>query len=114
MVAQSRPLIVKLSDVALAKLDEIGDWNARAYDPDHAYRYLAFLKAETAKLSTFYFLGTPVPKRPNLSYITICKRRGGHGHLAVYELIGNVIYVLTYYHTAEDWQVKLKEEFKLR
>jgi plasmid stabilization system protein ParE len=112
MVAQSRTLVVKLSSEALAKLDEIGDWNARTYDPDHAYRYVAFLKAETAKLSTLYFVGKPVPTRPKLSYITIRKRRAGHGHIAVYELIGDLIYILTYYHTAENWQEKLNDQFK--
>jgi plasmid stabilization system protein ParE len=112
MAAQSRTLTVKLSTEALAKLDEIGDWNARAYDPDHAHRYVAFLKAQTARLSTLYFMGRPVPARPSLSYITIRKRRKGHGHIAVYELIGDIIYVLTYYHTAQDWQAKLMEEFK--
>jgi plasmid stabilization system protein ParE len=111
MAAKSRRLRISLSPVALAKLDEIGDWNARSYGPDHAHRYIAFLRTETAKLSTLYFAGNPVPTRPQLSYVTMRKRRRGHGHIAVYQVIGEVVYVLTYYHTAEDWQTKLKEEF---
>jgi plasmid stabilization system protein ParE len=110
MAAESRRLTVSLSPVALAKLDEIGDWNARTYGPDHAYRYVTFLRAETAKLATLYFAGKPVPSRSKLSYITIRKRRRGHGHIAVYQVIGEVVYVLTYYHTAQDWQTKLIEE----
>jgi plasmid stabilization system protein ParE len=112
MAAQSRRLTVELSTAALAKLDEIGDWNARNYNPDHAHRYVTFLKTETAKLATFYFAGKPVPTRPRFSYITIRKRRKGYGHIAVYQVISGVVYVLTYYHTAQDWQTKLKEEFR--
>jgi plasmid stabilization system protein ParE len=110
MAAQSRRMTVSLSPVALAKLDEIGDWNARTFSPDHAHRYVTFLKTETAKLSTLYFAGKPVPTRPKFSYITIRKRRGGHGHIAVYQSIGEGVYVLTYYHAAQDWQAKVKEE----
>ncbi len=101
---------VSLSRAALANLDEIGDWNARTYGPDHAHRYVALLRAETARLATLYFAGKPVPTRPKLSYITIRKHRRGHGHVAVYELIGEVVYVLHYYHTAQDWQTKLNRE----
>jgi plasmid stabilization system protein ParE len=112
MAAGSRRLTVSLSPIALAKLDEIGDWNARTYGPDHAHHYVAFLRAETAKLATFYFVGKPVPTRPKLSYVTIRRRRRGHGHIAVYQLIGDVVHVLTYYHSAQDWRTKLKEEFE--
>jgi plasmid stabilization system protein ParE len=112
MAGESRRLTVSLSSVALAKLDEIGDWNARAYGADHAHSYMAFLRAETAKLTALYFAGKPVPTRPKLSYITIRKRRRSHGHIAVYQVIDDVLYVLTFYHTAQDWQAKLREEFE--
>jgi plasmid stabilization system protein ParE len=103
-------MTVSLSPAAIASLDEIGDWNARTYGPDHAHSYVAFLRTETAKLATLYFAGKPVPTRPKRSYITIRKHRGGHGHVAVYELIGEVVYVLNYYHTAQNWQTRLTEE----
>jgi hypothetical protein len=70
---------------------------------------IAFLLDETNHLATAYFTGKPVPKLPRLSYIVIRRRRKGHGHLAVYELIGDVIEVLQFYHTAQDWQNKLRE-----
>jgi plasmid stabilization system protein ParE len=110
MVAKSRRLTVSLSPAALADLDEIGEWNARTYGPDRAHRYVAFLRAETAKLAFLYFAGKPVPTRPKLNFIIIRRHRRGHGHVAVYELIGEVVYVLHYYHTAQNWQTKLKEE----
>src|SRR5580658_1241023 len=107
MVAKSRRMTVSLSPAAIASLDEIGDWNARTYGTDHAHRYITFLRTETAKLAVLYFAGKPVRARPKLSYITIRKHRKSHGHVAVYELIGEVVYVLNYYHTAQDWQKKL-------
>jgi plasmid stabilization system protein ParE len=110
MVAESRRMRVSLSSAAIADLGEIWDWNAGTYGPDHAHRYIAFLRAETAKLATFYFAGKPVPTRPKLSYVTIRRHRKGHGHVGGYELIGDVVYVLHYYHSAQDWQNKLLEE----
>jgi plasmid stabilization system protein ParE len=110
MVAKTRRMRVSFSPAALASLDEIWDWNARTYGPAHAHRYITFLRAATAKLATLYFVGKPVPTRPKLSYITIRRHRRGHGHVAVYELIAEVVYVLRYYHTAQDWQTKMKNE----
>jgi plasmid stabilization system protein ParE len=110
MAAKPRGLTVSLSPAALDSLNLIWGWNAETYGDRHADRYIAFLRAETGKLSYLYFVGKPVPTRPNLSYITIRKRRGGHGHVAVYELIGAIVYVLDYYHTAQNWQARLREE----
>jgi len=101
---------VWLSPAALASLEEIWDWNARTYGPEQAHRYITFLRVETAKLATLYFAGKSVPSRPKRSCITIRRHRKGHGHVAVYELIGEIVYVLRYYHTAQDWQTKLREE----
>jgi len=109
MAARSLRLIVSLSPAALASLDEIRDWNARTYGVEHAHRYIEFLRSETAKLGDIYFAGKPVPTRPKLSYIIIRRRRGGHGHVAVYELIGGVAHILNYYHTAQDWQTALAQ-----
>jgi len=91
-------------------LDEIWEWNAGRYGTDHAHRYVGFLFSKLRELSTDYFLGKAVPTVPRLSYVIIRRRRKGHGHLAVYELIGESIHVLNVYHTAQDWQAKLAEE----
>jgi hypothetical protein len=69
-----------------------------------------FLRVAIAKLDNVYFAGKAVPTRPKLSYIIIRKRKGGYGHVAVYELIGDVVHVLNFYHTAQDWQNKLQNE----
>jgi plasmid stabilization system protein ParE len=110
MAAKSRGLTVSLSPSALASLNQIWDWNAQIHGADHANRYLTFLRTETAKLSHLHFAGKRVPTRHNLSYIIIQRRRGAHGHVAVYELIGKVVHILNYYHTAQDWQTKLREK----
>jgi plasmid stabilization system protein ParE len=110
MAGESGNLSVSLSPAALLALDEIWDWNARHYGVNHADQYIAFLLAETTKLATTYFKGKPVPSMPRLSYIVIRRRRNGHGHLAVYELIDDVIQVLHFYHSAQDWQTKLAKE----
>jgi len=80
--------MVSLSPAALTSLDQIWDWNVQTYSPDHADRYLAFLRAETAKLAHLYFVGKRIPTRPEFNYIIIRKHRGGYGYVVAYELIG--------------------------
>jgi plasmid stabilization system protein ParE len=110
MAGESRKLKVSLSPAALLDLDEIWDWNARHYGVEHATTYIAFLLTETNKLNTAYFRGKVVASLPRLSYAVIRRRTKGHGHLAVYELFGEVIQVLRFFHTSQDWQNKLDEE----
>lgn len=112
MARETRNLTIAYSAEALATLDEIWDWNAREYGPEHASKYVAFLRTQTNKLTSAYFKGKAVPTVPRLSYILVKRKRKGHGHLAVYELIGDVIHVLQYYHTAQDWQNKIAAEHR--
>jgi|GEM_PF-868030 len=107
MAGKSRKLTVTLSPKALAALDLIWDWNAKAYSINHAHRYIAFLKEQTQRLEDEFFAGKAVRKHPNLCYITIKLRRKGNGHVAVYEFVGDDILVLNYFHTAQDWRTKL-------
>lgn len=103
MASQTPKLTVVISDDARRTLDHIWSWNATHYDSDHAFRYISFLIDETEQLATTYLSGRPVPTNPNLRYVIIRRRRKGHGHLAVYELVGDRIHVLDYFHTAQDW-----------
>jgi len=108
MAAAARELKVLLSARALAALDAIWDWNARRYSVEHADRYIAFLRSATQKLSAGHRSGRPVPDRPGLRYVVLRpRRRKGHGHIAVYEVIGDAVYILDYFHTAQDWQDRL-------
>jgi len=110
MAEKAHELTVSLSLNAQTTLDQIWVWNAEHYGVDHADRYMAFLQAATDKLATEYRSGKPVPTRPAFSYIVIRRRRKGHGHLAVYEVVGDVVHVLDYFHTAQDWQTRIAEE----
>ena len=103
-------LTVSYSPKAQASLDEIWDWNARHYGRDHAQRYIEFLQVETDKLVSAYLRGRRVPTRTEYRYITIKRRTRGYGHVAVYEIIGDAVEILDYFHTAQDWQNKLAEE----
>jgi plasmid stabilization system protein ParE len=107
-MAAAGELKVLLSARALAALDGIWEWNARRYSVEHAERYIAFLRGATQKLSTSHGSGRPVPNRPHLRYVALRpRRRKGHGHIAVYEVMGDAVYVLDYFHTAQDWQGRL-------
>ena len=111
MAAEPRKLSVSLSNRALASLEEIWEWNAKTYSVEHADRYIEFLRTQTQDLATTYAVGRPVPTRPSYRYATIRRRRRkGHGHVVVYEIIGDSVYVLNYFHTAQDWQNTLREK----
>lgn len=92
MAAEARRLSVSLSLRALASLEEIWEWNGRTYGADHADRYIEFLRTQTQNLATTYALGRPVPTRPSYRYVLIRRRRRqGHGHVAVYEVVGDSV-----------------------
>ncbi|MGD0540438.1 MAG: type II toxin-antitoxin system RelE/ParE family toxin [Tepidisphaeraceae bacterium] len=93
---------------ALANLDEIWDWNAEQYGRAHANSYAEFLQRRTDRLSTDYAHGKPVPTNPKLYYRVIQRKKKRHGHIVVYEVNDDdVVRILRYFHTAQDWQNKL-------
>jgi len=109
MAAKPRRLRLAVTSDALAALSHIWTWNAEHWGTDHAERYSSFLRSEITKLETTYPSGRPVPTRPGFQYTLIRRRRRGHGHVAVYEVVGDVIYVLEIFHTAQDWQKKIAD-----
>jgi plasmid stabilization system protein ParE len=110
MARKPRNLTVSLSPQARAALDEIWDWNCEKYNSHHADRYVRFLRSAVERLAHEFFAGKGVPKRPELSFITIRRSQRGHGHVAVYALLGNTIVVIDFFHTAQDWQRRLRDE----
>src|SRR4051812_32078526 len=110
MEGEESKLTVLFSPSAIMDLDEIWEWNARHYGIDRAERYASLLLNETAKLATASYIGNSVPAAPRFNYLVIRRKRKGHGHLAVYERVGDVIHVLRYYHTAQDWQRRFFDE----
>ena len=103
MAREPTRLRVVISRRAQLDLDEIWEYNVNAYGLEHADRYLSFLEDETARLAVDYKLFATVPNRPGLQRMTIRKGRG-HGHVAVFEVKGETVEVLRYFHTAQDWQ----------
>jgi plasmid stabilization system protein ParE len=102
------PLTIDYTPEALADLDAIWDWNAANDGNDHADRYIEFLQGQTERLRS-NVQGRPVPTRPDFRYLTIRRRRKGHSHIVVYELVENRIRILRYFHTSQDWQNNLAQ-----
>src|SRR5579863_7129120 len=103
-------LTVVYAAKALKELDEIWDWNNKHYSSDHADEYIEFLERYIDALSTDHRRGKQVSVRPALTYILIRRKSKGHGHIAVYSVDEARVNVLHVFHTAQDWQAKLKEE----
>lgn len=111
MDSEKRPtLTVVYAAKALKELDEIWDWNDERHGSDHADQYVEFLERQIDALSSDHRLGKQVGFRPELSYILIRRKSKGHGHIAVYGVDEMRVNVLHVFHTAQDWQSKLKEE----
>ncbi len=77
----------------------------------HADAYIDFLRGETDRLKTEYARGRTAPTVSLLLYRVIQKKQKGHGHVVVYEVIGGaVVRVIRYFHTAQDWHIRLARE----
>jgi plasmid stabilization system protein ParE len=108
MASQPSGMIVDYTPEALANLEEIWDWNAERYGRVHADTYIEFLRNRTDRLSTDYGAGKPVPANRRLYYRVIQRRKKRHGHIVVYEVNDdNIVRILRYFHTAQDWQNNL-------
>lgn len=107
MARKSSRLTVLVTRAAQRDLDEIWEYNAERYSPDHADDYGTFLERKTQDLTTRYREGRAVPGRPEYQFLTFRKGRG-HCHVAIYRLNLDAVEVLRYQHTAQDWQGKAK------
>jgi plasmid stabilization system protein ParE len=108
MASKPPEMIVDYTPEALANLDEIWDWNAGQYGRVHADSYIEFLRKRTDRLSTDYASGKLVPANPKLCYRVIQRKKKRHGHIVVYEVNDDdIVRILRYFHTAQDWQNKL-------
>jgi plasmid stabilization system protein ParE len=103
------PLTLDYTPDALSDLNEIWDWNASQYSNLHVDRYIEFLQKQTDRLRS-NFPGNPVPTRPDFKYLTIRRRSKGHGHVVVYEVMGNRIRILRYFHTSQNWRDKMMDK----
>jgi len=102
-------LTVVITPLAQRDLDQIWSYNCDTYDADHATDYVTFLTRETAKLKTEYIHGKLAPNYPRFRYCLIRKGRG-HGYVVIYKILASTVEVIHYYHTAQDWQGRLRCE----
>ena len=103
-----RQLTLRFSELADARLAEIWRWNAEKYGAAHATQYLEFLKSKTRTLETQYAKGRVVPNRVSYRYMTFKKRARGHGYVVVYQVLPDEVFILFYFHTAQDWLRQLE------
>ena len=101
MAAKPPRLVVIVTPQAQRDLNGIWDYNFDRYDNDQARDYINFLTDQTLKLETEYPKGKIIPGNPDLRYQIIRKGRG-HGHIAVYKIVGDTVRVFHYFHTAQD------------
>lgn len=110
-MARSKPkLTVRVAPEATAEVADIWCWNAERYSPDHADRYIDFLKHIIAGLALSYASGKPVETRRDLRYLLIRRKPKGYGHLIVYRFDEKIVEVVHVFHSAQDWQTKLITE----
>ncbi len=104
-MARQERLIVKLTDTALAALDDIWDWNVERYGRLHADEYVEFLRAGAEALGDSRAAARLVPTFPAYSFITLrWGKPRSHAHIVVFEIQGDAVQILDFHHTAQNWQ----------
>jgi plasmid stabilization system protein ParE len=103
-------LTIEYTVESIADLDKVWDWNAEQYDEAHASRYIEFLKKKVGKLVATNYPGKPVPTHESYRYEILKRRSRGHGHLAVFQIVGSILRILRFYHSSQDWQKKIAKD----
>ena len=78
------------------------------HDPQWADDYRAFLISTIENLETVS--GRTVLEVPSMRYIRVRKKAKGHGHIVVFREAGEDLEVIFIFHTAQDWQNRLKDK----
>lgn len=107
MLSRSRgwrkTLTVEYSDAAAADLKQIWNWNADHYGRSHASKYIQYLRSSIGSLRATPHHGSEIAQLPPYRKLLLLKRSGGHGHMAIYQVVGDVIRVVRILHTAQDY-----------
>jgi plasmid stabilization system protein ParE len=98
------------SPISHDELFEIWRWNVERYNVKHANEYLKFLNESIDHLAANHRHCRTVPDRPDLRWATLRRKSTGHAHVAVFMVIDGTIRVLHIFHTAQDWQNRLKTD----
>jgi len=108
MAQKPRQLAIRFSLRINSRLAEIWRWNAERYGDAHATQYVELLRNQTLALRSEYAKGRVVPKSHSYRYLTLKKRSRGHGYVVVYQILEAEVYIIYYFHTAQDWVIQLK------
>lgn len=100
-------MTIVITAQARKELGLIWDWNAERYSIEHANRYIAFLIGEAEAICDNLGIARPVPRRKGLQYILIRAKPRGHGHVAIFRKKGDVLEIVHYFHTAQNWRKRL-------
>jgi len=100
-------LIVFFSASSSRDLAEIWEWNANTRGERHADAYINFLRGQTRNLARLDAPGRAIPSNPTLRYHTLKRRAGGYGHVVIFWIQGDILLLLRYFHTSQDWENKL-------
>ncbi len=102
-------LTVNYSTQSLRDLGEIWDWNADEYGVQRADNYVSFLRRETLKLANSTNPGREVDSADHFRYHVITRRSRGYGHVVVFVIEAENLFVLRYFHTSQDWETKFDQ-----
>jgi plasmid stabilization system protein ParE len=103
-------LPVVYASAARSELEEIWEWNDQSFGRQHAANYVDFLIKHIERLGRDHQTGRSISARPELRYLPIKFKSGGHYHVAVYSVGERAVNILHIFHTAQDWQAKLTAE----
>ena len=110
MAGEEPSLKVVRTEKAFNDLKEIWRWNTQFYSLEHADQYYQFLTEQILELGKSNRRGCVVDGFPNLRYWRIARKPRKHGHVIVYQVTDDAVYILHVFHSAQDWQSKLGHE----
>jgi plasmid stabilization system protein ParE len=102
-------LVIVYSARAVKDLDAIWDYNAEYYgSARRADDYVGFLQTEIRILAVEPRKGKSIEINPRFRYLLMKWSLDGHGHIAVYRVTKSAIRISRIFHTAQDWETKMK------
>ena len=97
--------MVTFSQRALARLEEIYDWNCEQYRPAWAQSYVVWLTTEVENIEHAPRRLRAIGERDDLLFATFKRsnKKHSHGYVVIYRRTEAMLVVLDIFHTAQDW-----------
>ena len=103
-------LPIQYSRKAIFEIDKIWSWNEKTYDSIHDSSYVLFLLREAERQCRKKDAGQPVEGHPDWRHLFVRQSNKGHGYIVVFRKTAQLIEILHFYHSAQDWPQRLKDE----